>query len=154
MIFRFERPTSRKSAKCNRNTRHFWCHRINIGSRYQVSMTCVNMDWTLDWQTGIWIALWTLDQTLKWNSNPEQCINAPGCQCRMNFSKCTANSPSTLVRASLVTRAGRHRVLKCRHFFCPRPRPRVELSDWLTPLINTLFARGDHVWAKYSGQMM
>ena len=61
MIFRFERPTSRKSAKCNRNTRHFWCHRINIGSRYRVSMTCVNMDWTLDWQTGIWIALWTLD---------------------------------------------------------------------------------------------
>ena len=29
----------------------------------------------------------------------------------------------------------------------------VELSDWLAPLIITLFARGDHVWAKYSGQM-
>ena len=41
-------------------------------------------------------------------------------------------------------------------FFCRRRRRRrrrVELSDWLAPLIITLFARGDHVWAKYSGQM-
>ena len=53
----------------------------------------------------------------------------------------------------LITRAGRLRVLKCRWFglICRRP---VELSDWLAPLIiMTLFARGDHVWAKYSGQM-
>ena len=36
-------------------------------------------------------------------------------------------------------------------FFCRRP---VELSDWVAPLINmTLFACGDHVWTKYSGQM-
>ena len=31
----------------------------------------VTMEWTLDWWTGIWITLWTLDSTLKWNSNPE-----------------------------------------------------------------------------------
>ena len=52
-----------------------------------------------------------------------------------------------------ITRAGRLGVLKCRWFvfICCRP---VVLSDWLAPLIiMTLFARGDHVWAKYSGQM-
>ena len=54
---------------------------------------------------------------------------------------------------SVIARAGRLRVLKCRFFFCRRRRRRVELSDWLAPLIITLFARGDHVWAKYSGQM-
>ena len=55
-----------------------------------------------------------------------------------------------LVPYGLFTRAGRHRVLKCRRlvFICRR----VEVSDWLAPLIIT-FARGDHVWAKYSGQM-
>ena len=43
------------------------------------------------------------------------------------------------------------RSLKMHIFFCRRRR--FELSDWLALLIITLFARGDHVWAKYSGQM-
>ena len=43
-------------------TRH--CHRINLGrSRVSIfhgsSVTCVNIDWTLDCRTGIWITLWT-----------------------------------------------------------------------------------------------
>ena len=54
-----------------------------------------------------------------------------------------------------VTRAGRHESkTECRWgvvVFCRCHR--VELSDWLALLIITLFARGDHVWAKYSGQM-
>ena len=41
LIFRFERPISRKGAKCNRKTRRFWC-RISISHG-------VNMDWTLDY---------------------------------------------------------------------------------------------------------
>ena len=55
----------------------------------------------------------------------------------------------------LFTRAGRHQVLKCRRFgfFVVYVVVGVELSNWLAPLIITLFARGDHVWAKYSGQM-
>ena len=46
-------------------------------------------------------------------------------------------------------------IVKCGffYFFCRRRRRRVELSDWLAALIITLFARGDYVWAKYSGQM-
>ena len=73
IIFRFERPTSRKSVKCNRKTRRFWCnHKINIG-RFRVSIshckrsvTCVNMDWTLDsglltggLKSGLSSGLWT-----------------------------------------------------------------------------------------------
>ena len=39
-----------------------------------------------------------------------------------------------------------------RLFVCRRRR-RLN-ADWLAPLLITLFARGDHVWAKYtSGQM-
>ena len=59
----------------------------------------------------------------------------------------------------LITRAGRLQALKCRCFlfvFCRRRRRRrtFEISqygvnaDWLV----TLFARADHVWAKYMGR--
>ena len=72
IIFRFESPTNRKSAKCNRKTRRFLCRRINIGSsrvsiHHGRSVACVNMYWTLDERTGSW----TLGLTLKWNSNPQ-----------------------------------------------------------------------------------
>ena len=65
---------------------------------------------------------------------------------------------------ALVTRAGRLRVLKCRWFVCLffvvfcRRRRTFEIvqygvnADWLAPLLITLFARADHVWAKYMGR--
>ena len=58
IIFRFERPTSRRVSGDFRDRNH----RINIGrSRVSIShgrsVTCVNMDWTLDWRTEISIDL-------------------------------------------------------------------------------------------------
>ena len=91
IIFRFERPASRKSA----NTE------IAINS-HGGSATCVKQNWTLDNRTGICIHLWALDWTLKWNSSPEQCINAPG-WVRMNFRKLTPNGPILLLLELRIT---------------------------------------------------
>ena len=61
-IFRYKRPTSRRVSGVFRDCNH----RINIGrSRVSIchgcSVTCLNIDWTLEWRAGIWINLWTLD---------------------------------------------------------------------------------------------
>ena len=61
-IFRYERPTSRRVSGVFRDCNH----RINISrSRVSIchgcSVTCLNIDWTLEWRAGIWINLRTLD---------------------------------------------------------------------------------------------
>ena len=91
IIFRFETPTSRKSAKCNRKTRRFWLRRINIGrSRVSIShgrkhgLDSGLADWNLDYPLCPRLEFWN------------------GILTPNSASKCTPNGLSTLARASLV----------------------------------------------------
>ena len=84
IILRFERPASQKSTKSNRNTSCF--QRSQQQDKLGRSLVCCDLS--------------KVSQILTGNSSdPKQCINAPG---RVNVSKCTPDSPSTLASASLV----------------------------------------------------
>ena len=61
IIFRFEWPTSRKSAKCNRKTRRFWCFQrshINFPRAFCVAKHRWDSglaEWNLDWPLDSWL---------------------------------------------------------------------------------------------------